>query len=261
MPGSNTRDMAALRREIIKEIWQHPLTLMPLGTAVVCAVWATAFQPAPANIIGMVGGVTVGVLGGLYNLFFRGEIIRDRIVEKWEARDREEVTARRMALRQSLRMARGSDDIVAVFDDFEALRTTLTDALRRSDLSELRRVEFELLAEQNYTEAMNMFESLAFLQKQLTQLLETASARATESDAVRRLREERLELLDQIRALLSALDKIWQALPALGADAVEESQRELDRLQASVELARSAQARLDAELNAGTPENRPRSFE
>jgi len=261
MPGSNNRDMATLRREIIKEIWQHPLTLMPLGAAVVCGVWATAFQPAPANIIGIVGGVTAGVLGGLYNLFFRGEVIRDRIVAKWEAADREEVTARRMALRQSLRTARGSDDLVALFDDFEALRTTLTDALRRSDLSELRRVEFELLANQNYTEAMNMFESLAFLQKQLTQLLEKASARATESDAVRRLREERQELADQIRALLSALDKIWQALPALGAGAVEESQRELDRLQASVELARSVRERLDAEIGGEDPVKRSRSFE
>lgn len=246
--------MATLRREIIKEVIQHPLTLYPIGAAAVCVAWGASFSPTPATVIGAIGGAAVGVVGAFYNLLIRGEHLRDRILARW---DREEAAAREAAkasVRQELITARRSDDLVRLFDDFEALREALMDALTRADLTELRRAEIEILVEENHQESLRMFGRLAFLQRKLTRLLDDAPGRNNvSSDAVRLLREERQTLASQIRLLMQALDQISREMPRLGEEAVEDSQRELQKLRDSIRVARAAQQAIDDQI-ARNPE-------
>ncbi len=248
------RDMATLRREIIKEVVQHPLTLYPIGAAAVCIAWGASFSPTPATVVGAIGGAALGVVGAFYNLLIRGEHMRDRILARW---DREEAAAReaaKVSTRQELITARRSDDLVRLFDDFEAMREVLLDALTRSELSDLRRAEIELLAEENHQESLRIFGRLAFLQRKLTRLLDHGPGRnAASSDAVRALREERQALSAQVRLLMEALDQISKEMPRLGEEAVEDSQRELEKLRDSIRVARAAQKAIDEQI-AANPE-------
>ena len=244
------RDMATLRREIIKEVVQHPLTLYPMGVAAVCIAWGASFSPSPATVVGAIGGAALGVVGAFYNLLIRGEYMRDRILARWDRQEAEAREAAKVSTRQELITARRSDDLVRLFDDFEALREVLMDALVRSELSELRRAEIEILVEENHQESLRMFGRLAFLQRKLTRLLDDAPGRnGVSSDAVRVLREERQALSSQVRLLMDALDQISKELPRLGEEAVEDSQRELEKLRDSIRVARAAQQAIDAQIS------------
>jgi len=242
------RDIAALRMEIIREVVQHPLTIAPMGGAALATAWALAFAPTPLTVVFAIGGVAAGTLGGFYNLLIRGEVIRDRITARWEREEKLAEEQRRTQVRQDLLNARGSADLVQLYDDFETMRESLMDALRRSQLTDVRRAEFELAVEANHAEAMNILGRVVFIQRKLTKLLDLEPGRAQQSEAVRALREERQELAAHVRKLMSALERMTEQVPALGEDAVEESERTLDRLRESIDAARRAQAQIDEQV-------------
>jgi hypothetical protein len=249
MKPAKKRDLSQLRTQILAEIAQHPLTLLPFGTAILGAAWTFAFNPQPASVIAMVGGAALAVVGATYNLMFNGSVIRDRILAKWEREADEEENLTKQELRHELLRTRGTDDILRLYDRMEGIMEDSRQALQGATVSEIKRLQFQPIIDQNVDSAITLFNRLAYLQKRLSNLLNSTGQHDAEfSRKLAELRGQRQKMIDHVTQTMEALEKLNAELPQLGDEELETAQRNLGQLRDSLDLARTAYQRLKDEI-------------
>jgi hypothetical protein len=240
--------MNALRGEILSEIVQHPATLLPLATSILSGVWTLAFRPSAITIIGMVAGGALTLIGALYNLLFNGPVLRDRILARWESEAEQEEQLTRLALRNELLLGDNAVEQAKLYDSFEQSAAEARHMLDTPGVATSVKLHFEPLIEDNYRNAIALFNKLAHLSKRCDNLRQGGRA-AGNSTKLERLAHQREQLLTHLRAVTIAFDRIVRELPMDGASGlVEVSERDRQRLEETLDLTRAAEQRLREEL-------------
>ncbi len=245
------RDVSALRKQIILEILQHPLTSFPFAMACISAAWAGLVNPTPPAIIGAIAGTGIALLGGIWTLMFRGPVIRDAILHKWEKEAQREEDLTHQELRESLVKAGGSDDIVQLFDEIEGLYDDALHALDHEEISTTMKAHFLPIIEENHNSAIAIFNKLAFTQQRLTNLLASIENNNTKhSHRIRKMRENRLKMVSHLRRLSDVLEKIPTEIPKVGDSEIDLAEEKLSTLENSLEMARRAREQVEEELRS-----------
>ncbi len=260
MKPARHRNLSQLRTAILLEIAQHPLTLFPLGASFLGAVWTFAFDPSLYSVGAITAGLALSLIGATYNLLFNGPGIRDRILSKWEREADEEENLTKLELRRELLNTPGTNDIVAIHDDLELMYREVTVALGQEGISEVQRAHFLPLVEQNYENATTLFNRLAYLQKRLSNLLDSAAERdAAFQRKIAELRDQRGKMIGHLRQIIAGMERVGVEVPKLADVEIERTARDLEELERSLEIARTAYQKLRDETRPASDVHRAAS--
>ncbi|MEQ8820097.1 MAG: hypothetical protein RLY93_07605 [Sumerlaeia bacterium] len=242
---------AKLRNAILLEVAEHPISLIPLGVGLLAGVWALTVDPSPLSLQILAGGLGVSVLGGLYNLALRGPMFRDRVLHRWEkqAEEKEDLTKRQ--LREAIEAAGGSKDILELFDQIEVLYDEVAEVLESDLVAPVKRAHFQPMVEENYAEAIALFNRLAFLQERLSNLIEgSRGAKVVAYEhKIAHLRNNRKKMMGHLRRLAEAMEKVSIEVPDLADRELASAERNLRELEESLDVARRAYEDLHRETD------------
>lgn len=158
-------DPKKVRREVLKDTIQHPITMFFSASAIISALYTTLISGSKQGLIIALASFGIATSSWIFNYFFRTDHFVELYYEKWKASVEALREKRIEGLRQELVKFSFQDGIQA-FDDLQSAHQRFKDFLldnENSGLSQMQRVHLESISGETYDLGMQIITRLVSL--------------------------------------------------------------------------------------------------
>ncbi len=146
----------AVRKAVLKETLQHPLTVFPLAASLVSLFYMSLINPDPLAFLAGVGSGAVSIGAWIVNYFFRGEKYAEKYINEMRSRReyyKEHQLSRLLEDCKKQKFRRGEQAFIELNEAYETLCRFLNDHLQKGDMSAQR---FLVLAEDAFQKGIGI---------------------------------------------------------------------------------------------------------